>query len=268
MRVPFDMRALVLVAATFVVAAPVQAQRVSLADRVAALEQQANNPQPRLELLNRIDQLEGELRELREQVEVLQNENQQLRQSGKSQYLDLDDRLKRLEEGSAVPAEAGATAPAAGGAGAASAHNDKAPAVHGDAGALARTGDERAAYDVAFDALKTGRYADSARLFSSFLELYPDGVYAPNALYWLGESFYVTQNYRLAAEQFQLLMQRYPTHDKAPGSLLKLGLSEFGLGNADAAEQTLEAVITRYPGSDVARTADDRLRSIRVSRIR
>ncbi len=267
MAIPSGMRALLLVAATLAVAVPAQAQRVSLADRVAALEQQANNPQPRLELLSRIDQLEGELRELREQVEVQQNENQQLRQSSRSQYLDLDDRLKRLEEG-AVPADEAGAAASAGRTGAASASTERAPAVHGDAGAQARAGDERAAYDVAFDALKTGRYADSARLFSSFLDLYPEGVYAPNALYWLGESFYVTQNYQMAAEQFQALIQRYPTHDKASGALLKLGLSEFGLGNAEAAEQTLESVIARYPGSDVARTADDRLRSIRVSRLR
>lgn len=265
MAIPFDMRALLLVAATFVVAVPAQAQRVSMSDRVAALEQQANNPQPRLELLNRLDQLEGEVRELREQIEVLQNENEKLRQSGRSQYLDLDDRLKRLEEGAAPASEADAVAPSAGSAATTS---EKAPAVHGDAGAVARTGDERAAYEVAFDALKTGRYADSARLFSSFLDLYPEGVYAPNAIYWLGESFYVTQNYQLAAEQFKALMQRYPTHDKASGALLKLGLSEFGLGNTDLAEQTLESVMVRYPGSDVARTADDRLRSIRLSRLR
>src|SRR5690606_41944752 len=56
-----------------------------------------------------------------------------------------------------------------------------------------------------------------------------DGAYAPNARYWLGESYYVTQNYDLALEQFQLLYQRYPDHDKAPGALLKIGLSQYGL---------------------------------------
>lgn len=138
--------------------------------------------------------------------------------------------------------------------------------MHGDVGAMAQSGDERAAYNVAFDALKGGNYADAAQLFLSFLELYPNGAYTPNALYWLGESYYVTQNYQLAAQQFRTLLERYPTHDKASGSLLKLGLSEYGLGKVDEAERTLNDVVTRYPGTDVARTADDRLKSMQLGR--
>ena len=98
------------------------------------------------------------------------------------------------------------------------------PAVYGDAGTLAKDADERSSYAAAFDMLKAGHYADSARQFQDFLQRYPDGAYAPNALYWLGESYYVTQNYTLAQQQFQALLDRYPTHDKAAGALLKVGL--------------------------------------------
>jgi tol-pal system protein YbgF len=87
-------------------------------------------------------------------------------------------------------------------------------------------------------------------------------------LYWLGESYYVTQNYALAEQQFQALLDRYPTHDKAAGALLKVGLSQYGLKQMDAAEATLSQVIQRYPDSDAARTADDRLRAIQLGRVR
>jgi TolA-binding protein len=36
----------------------------------------------------------------------------------------------------------------------------------------------------------------------------------------------------------------------------------------DAAEATLAQVTQRYPGTDAARTADDRLRAIQLSRTR
>ncbi len=263
-------------AAALVAAAPAHAQRQSLADRVAALEIQANNTSANMELLNRLTQQENELRQLREQIELLQNEVEQLKQRSRDQYLDLDGRLERLETGAPgavppvpVPAASVPAAPPAPAAPSASASIvEPAPRVHGDIGAIAQTGDERAAYNVAFDRLKAGDYADSAQLFTSFLELYPGGVYAPNALYWLGESYYVTQNYALAAQQFRTLMERYPTHDKAAGSLLKLGLSEYGMGKVSEAERTLAAVIQQYPNSDVARTADDRLRAIQLGRIR
>jgi tol-pal system protein YbgF len=256
-----------IIAAALVAAAPVHAQRQSLADRVAALETQAANDRGNTDLLNQMTQLRTELQQMRSLVEQLQNENEQLKQSSKDQYLDLDGRLNRIEGGAvpAVPATTPPVAPPATGA-APPAAAERAPSVHGDVGAMAQSGDERAAYNVAFDALKGGNYADAAQLFLSFLELYPNGAYTPNALYWLGESYYVTQNYQLAGQQFRTLLDRYPTHDKAAGSLLKLGLSEYGLGKVYEAERTLNDVVTRYPGSDVARTADDRLKSTQLGR--
>ena len=125
--------------------------------------------------------------------------------------------------------------------------------------------DERSAYAHAVDALKAGDYAESARRFRDFLAVHPGGQLAPNALYWLGESYYVTQNYALAGEQFQALLDRYPRHDKAAGALLKLGLAQYGLKDDAGAEATLRQVVQRYPGSDVARTADDRLRAMQIS---
>ena len=266
-------RYLLVLAAALVAAAPAYAPRQSLADRVTALEAQANNAQANLELLNRMTQQENELRELRAQIEKLQHDLQEQQQRNKDLYLDLDSRLNRLE-GNGTPPVSAPVAPATSGKVAApaappiAARVEPAPSVHGDPGSLAVAGDERTAYNQAFDKLKTGDYVGSAQSFTAFLQAYPSGVYAPNALYWLGESYYVTQNYPLAAEQFRALVDRYPTHDKAPGSLLKLGLCDYGMGKIEAAERTLADVVSRYPGTDVARTADDRLKAIQLGRLR
>ncbi|HEY5972209.1 MAG TPA: tol-pal system protein YbgF [Pseudoxanthomonas sp.] len=259
---------LIVAALSAGLAIPAQAQRQSLADRVAALEQRSANDQGNTDLLNQLGQLRTEVQQLRALVEQLQNENEQLKQRNRDQYLDLDGRLNRMEGGAApAPASPSTTPPVAPPAArSVPPAAERPPSVHGDVGAMAQAGDERAAYNVAFDALKGGNYVDSAQLFLSFLELYPNSTYTPNALYWLGESYYVTQNYPLAAEQFRSLLNRYPTHDKAAGSLLKLGLSEYGQGKVDEAERTLADVVAKYPGSDVARTADDRLRSMQLGR--
>lgn len=241
------------------------AQRASLADRVAALEQRAASDNGATELVNQISQLRAEAQELRGQIEQLQQQLEQAKQGQRSQYLDLDGRLNRLEGGTSAPASAAAP-PAV-------VRPDQAasPAMDGSGSPVPSTPvgtDERSGYDHAFDALKGGDYAESARRFRDFLGRFPSGQYAPNAMYWLGESYYVTQNYALAGEQFEGLLDRYPTHDKAAGALLKLGLSQYGLKQYDAAESTLRTVIQRYPGADVARTADDRLRALALARAR
>ncbi|WP_456319547.1 YbgF trimerization domain-containing protein, partial [Leclercia adecarboxylata] len=91
-----------IVAAALVAAAPANAQRQSLADRVGALEQQANNNQSNMDMLNQLNQLRTQLQALQSQVEQLQHDNEQLKQTGKDQYLDLDSRLNRLEGGAPV----------------------------------------------------------------------------------------------------------------------------------------------------------------------
>ncbi len=264
------MRALIVpiaFAAALVAAAPASAQRASLADRVAVLEQRAADNRGNVDLLNQVTELRREVQALRSQIEELQQQTEQLRANNRTQYLDLDGRLNRLE-GAGLPAPVegvGAAAPVGGAP--APRPADNAPRVHGAAGLIANTAGERAAYETAFDALKSGNYARSAELFQDFLRVHPEGVYAPNARYWLGESYYVTQNYELAREQFQSLVARYPTHDKTPGALLKIGLSQYGLRDLDGAEATLSQVAAQFPGTDAARTAEDRLHAIQLARV-
>ena len=252
---------LTLLVAVLMASPLVHAQRASLADRVAALEARAAGDQNPTELVNQVTQLSAEVQSLRGQIEELQQQLEQAKQSQRAQYLDLSGRLDRLEGGGGrAAANTTPSSPAPDDA----RDYPPAPATRTAAPVAAAQG-EQGAYDNAFDALKTGDYAEAARRLRDFLAAYPDGALAPNAIYWLGESYYVTQNYQLASAQFRALLDRYPSHDKAPGALLKLGLTQYGLRQYDAADATLRAVMRRYPGTDVARIADDRLRAMQLA---
>lgn len=247
-----------LLAIALFAAPPAEAQRrQSIGDRVTALEQQANAPSPTLELLRQIDELRAEIRGLRAQIEELQHQNEETARSARNQYLDVDTRLQRLEAATAAPA------PILGDVA------EPPATVITDVPAgkpVPATPAERADYDAALAELKAGKYADSARLFVDFLEKHPNGPYAPNAAYWLGESYYVTENYALALEEFRMLVQRWPTHDKASGGLLKVALSQLGLRQNAEGRRTLQAVIDQYPGSDAARAARQRLQNLPPAR--
>lgn len=123
---------------------------------------------------------------------------------------------------------------------------------------------EQQAYDAAFAALREGRYAESARRFSSFLEQFPNGDLADNATYWLGESYYVTQNYRIALDTFRALLNQFPDSAKAPDAALKVGYCHYELREWTEAERQLNAVMARYPNTVVARLAQSRLNALRL----
>jgi tol-pal system protein YbgF len=290
-----------LVAAVVACAMPAHAQRLSLAERIDRLEQQANAQNGNgnaVGLVNQISALQSQVQLLQGQVEELKHALEESRQRGKDQYIDLDSRIGRLEgHGAGAPpptadrsAPRGTTQPAdvdlgnpgntpaprdsrnpkrADAAGTLSAADQAAapqddaadtnpPAAPGDAAA------ETTTYNAAFAALKDGRYAESARGFQGFIDQYPNGELTGNAYYWLGESYYVTQNYKIAEQSFRTLLKRYPDNQKAPDALLKIGYSQYELKEWDQAEATLNQVVQTYPDTTVARLAQGRLRALKT----
>jgi tol-pal system protein YbgF len=260
-------------ASAMLFAFPVLAQdsRLSLADRVARLEQQAQNrDQGGIGMVNQMQQLQSQVQQLQGQIEELQHHLQQLDDKNKAQYADIDARLGRLEGGSAgAGATAGSSPQAQANTPAAAANG----AVTGNAAAsepgnsprtAADPATVQAAYDVAFKAIRGGNYVEASRAFRSFIQQYPDSALAPNAWYWLGESYYATTNYPVALESFQRLLSQFPQSDKASDALLKVGYSQIELKQFDAARATLKTVTTRYPGSKVASLAQERLQRLQL----
>ena len=92
----------VLLAAMLCASPLATAQRASLADRVAALEARGAGDRNGTELVNQVSQLRAEVQELRGQIEQLQQQLEQAKQSQRSQYLDLDGRMNRMEGGGAA----------------------------------------------------------------------------------------------------------------------------------------------------------------------
>ncbi|HEX7916696.1 tol-pal system protein YbgF [Rudaea sp.] len=268
-----------VLAAVAAFAAPAHAQRESLAERVARLEQQQSGGQGSVELVNQINALQSQVQQLQGQNEELKHQLEQLKQQVRDQAIDADSRLSKLEgkpPGTAPSATNNAASNngqmqdiALGGGAAAAASNNTAPppaAAQQAPAAPANPADEKAAYDQAFAALKDGRYAESAKMFQGFLAQYPNGDLAPNAYYWLGESYYVTQNYPISLDAFNKLLAQYPNSQKASAALLKVGYCQYELKQWDQAETTLNQVVAKYPGTQEANLAQGRLRALKMER--
>jgi len=220
---------------------PVQIKLNDLDGRVGRIERVVSN-QSLLDMAQRLDAAQADVRQLRGRVEELENANEALRKQQRDLYSDLDKRVSGIGSGGAGPAGfAGAPSPT-GGPGSA--------------------GGEQAAYNSAFDALKSSNYPAAIAGFRSYLSSYPNGSLADNAQYWLGEAYYVTRDFDQAATAFRTVGDRYPNSRKGPDALVKLGFSQFELKRFGEARDTLNAVVSRYPDSDAAKLAADRLKRI------
>jgi tol-pal system protein YbgF len=232
-------------------------------------------------LVIQVQELQDEVRTLRGQFEEQSRELENLKRRQRDQYLDLDQRLSDARNAQPVVGAGSGSSGAKPPLGPTNPPGQDEPEVRSpmespsqvtgigqpvaqSQSPAASAADEKAAYDMAFQALKELRYADAAEEFQSFLDQYPNSEYADNAQYWLGESYYVTRNYDIALKAFQTLLDDYPESPKGPDALLKVGYTHYELEQWDSARAALTQVQENYPDSTLSRLAENRLRSMRM----
>ncbi len=110
----------------------------------------------------------------------------------------------------------------------------------------------RELYDLAYAHVLRKEYERAEMGFREFLQSYPRDRLAPDATFWLGESYFQRQRYREAAEQFLKISRDYPKAGKGPDSLLKLGMALNGLGARDQACATYAKVGVDFPAASNA----------------
>ena len=236
------------------------AQSGSVEDRLARVERMLNN-NTLLQMLDELQAMRSDMRALRGDMELQAHQAGQIKAQNKAQYLDLDERLKRLEAqlfagvgpgGSGVeglsPSDGGVSEP----------FNSTGGGTDNGLG----TGDPSGGdgiYEAAFAQLKAGDYDGAAAGFQAYVRDHPDGRYGANAYYWLGETHYVEQRFTKALETFGQVMTLYPGSGKAADAMLKSGYILQEQGQRDRAVQMLNDVVNLHPGSRAAELARDRL---------
>ena len=104
-----------------------------------------------------------------------------------------------------------------------------------------------------------GHYELAINGFRSQIEIYPDSSLAPNARYWLGESYYSQKNYGLAIKEFALLAKQHPDNPKVASAMLKQGYAYLEMGDKARARTVLDNLLKQFPKSQEARLAKERL---------
>jgi tol-pal system protein YbgF len=116
---------------------------------------------------------------------------------------------------------------------------------------------EESVYKAALSLAMSGRSAEGISQFRSFLQRYPNGRYAANAEYWIGECLYAQKNYKDALAQFQLVNTQYAAHHKNADALLKAGMTLNRLGDRQSAAEKYRTLLSAFPNSEAAKRVRD-----------
>lgn len=237
--------------------ADIRSQTDTLSGRLSKIEEglrgtQASQ-QSMLELVNQIELLKREIQSLRGQIEVVNNNVENNAKRQRDMYVDLDTRMRRIEQGASAPSGAAppdATPPAAAAA----------PAATAAAGATsASSADETRVYEAAQQQRRLGNYQGAITSFQSFLGQYPRSPLAHRAQYWIGDCYFNLRDYRNAIASQQKLIAAYPDSPSAPDAMLNIASSQSELGDTASSRKTMTALVARYPGSEASEKAKRRL---------
>jgi len=121
---------------------------------------------------------------------------------------------------------------------------------------------EKNAYTSAYLALKSGRYDEASLAFNDLLLKYPQGEYADQANYWLGESYFAQQKMKKAIAAFKKVANNYPNSAKHPAALLKLATAYRESNHKGDAKAVLQRLINQHPESNAAEQARARLKAL------
>ena len=214
----------------------IDAQQKLVEERLAKAESASADRSALLELSAQINSLRDEVARMRGQVEVLAHQAEVADKRQKDLYLDIDTRLRKLEQ----VGETGAAKPAAGTPAEVSAGETK-------------------AYQAALDQFKLGNYALAVSAMQGFLVTYPSSPLASNAQYWIGMAHSGQRDYKSSIAAQRKLLAAWPESDKAPDALLSIASSQETMGDRKSAQKTLQELIAKYPASSSAASAKQRL---------
>lgn len=218
----------------------------SMEERLAKIESAVSGATDRsaiLELASQIESMRGEIARMRGQVEVLANQAEMAERRQKDLYLDIDTRLRKLEQAQEQAAAAAA----------------QTPATPPTAAAPEPTDGETKAYQAALDQFKLGNYSLAVAAMQNFLSAFPNSSLAPNAQYWVGMAHSGQRDYKSAIAAQRKLLATWPDSQKAPDALLSIASAQETMGDRRSAQKTLEEVVAKYPNSSAATSAKQRL---------
>jgi tol-pal system protein YbgF len=213
----------------------------NLADRVG--EQTKNLVGPVAGVGSKVDQMSEEFRSVRENVADMTSRLARV----ETKVNDLSTAVRTINAPPAAPPPSGA----AGGTGAPT------------SGVPAMSAEQ--AYQTALTDYTKGNLDLALQEFTDYVKTFPNTDYAPNAQFYVGETYRRKGDLQNAIDAYNQVIDGYKDNSKTPDAFYMKGVTLVQAGKPTAAKKEFTELIRRYPNTDLASKAKSQLKSLGYS---
>ena len=120
-------------------------------------------------------------------------------------------------------------------------------------------------FDIGYKNFNNGNYAQARQNFRAFLREDPKAKQAPDATFWIADSYYKEGLYEESILEYQRLIDVYPRDPRVPLAYLKQGMGLMKLNKDEEAKLFFQTLIDKYPGSPEADEAEKKISRLELN---
>jgi len=121
-------------------------------------------------------------------------------------------------------------------------------------------------FDIGYKNFNEGNYAQARQNFRSYLREEPKAKQAPDATFWIADSYYKEGLYEESILEYQRLIDVYPRDPRVPLAYLKQGMGLTKLNKNEEAKLFFQTLIDKYPDSPEADEARKKISDLELNR--
>jgi len=147
-------------------------------------------------------------------------------------------------------------------------HAPSVPEVSGQTGAIPAPpppqskNAEQVEFDKGAQLMRQKKYEAARKEFQGFAAKYPGSGLEENALYNIGECYYLENHYEDAIKAYQQVVDKYPRGAKTASALLKEAMGWQQMGETTMARIIYTRLVEKYPGTAQAQAAEKKLQQM------
>ncbi|MDF1654182.1 MAG: tol-pal system protein YbgF [Coxiellaceae bacterium] len=232
-----------------------------------------------MNLPQQISDLQNQIQQLRGQLQVQSHDLKLLNTQQRSFYQDVDQRLQQLKtlvsnsSNGADDNGSSNTGPSSSSGSSNSSSSSKASGsnvtsqLNTSAASQNFNLKDAQTYQTAFALVLKKQFTPAMEGFQNYLSSYPNGRYAVNAHYWLGEIYLRQSQTKKAISEFSAVVKDYPKSNKVADSKLKIAMIHMSQGKTAEAKSEYSALKKEYPGTTAAQLASIQLQQIAAGKV-